>query len=106
MMKHTTDSVKQNNNDNTKGGTFMGNIDVLALLKYLWAAFIPVVIKGWSMVDKRFEQTEHKVVEIDKRVSDMSSDVKVLVERSENQQKNIEEIKDLLTKLLLDNKNK
>ena len=82
----------------------MGNIDVLALFKYLWAAFIPVIMKGWSMVDKRFEQTESKVVEIDKRVSDMSSDVKVLVERSENQQNDIAEIKELLMQLLLDKK--
>lgn len=82
----------------------MGNIDVLALFKYLWAAFIPVIMKGWAMVDKRFEQTESKVVEIDKRVSDMSSDVKVLVERSENQQNDIAEIKELLMQLLLDKK--
>ena len=80
----------------------MGNIDILALFKYLWAALVPILIKGWSMIDKRFEQTEHKVIEIDKRVSDMSADVKVLVERSENQQNDISEIKDLLMQLLLD----
>ena len=80
----------------------MGSIDILALIKYLWAAFIPVVIKGWSMIDNRFEQTESKVTAIDKRVSDMSSDVKVLVERSENQQNDIAEIKELLMQILLD----
>jgi predicted nucleic acid-binding Zn-ribbon protein len=80
----------------------VGNIDILALFKYLWAALVPILIKGWSMIDKRFEQTEHKVIEIDKRVSDMSADVKVLVERSENQQNDISEIKDLLMQLLLD----
>lgn len=80
----------------------MGNIDILALFKYLWAALVPIFIKGWAMIDKRFEQTENKVIEIDKRVSDMSADVKVLVERSENQQNDISEIKDLLMQLLLD----
>lgn len=99
-MQHTKRYVNKNNNN--KGYLGMGNIDILALFKYLWAAFIPVIIKGWSMVDKRFEQTETKVVEIDKRVSDMSSDVKVLVERSEHQQNDITEIKELLMQILLD----
>lgn len=80
----------------------MGNIDVLALFKYLWAALVPVLIKGWSMIDDRFTKTEGRVEEIDKRVSDMSADVKVLVERSENQEANIKEIKDILMQLLLE----
>lgn len=84
----------------------MGNIDVLALFKYLWAALVPVLIKGWSMIDERFVKTEDRVVEIDKRVSDMSADIKVLVERSENQEANIKEIKDLLMQLLLEKGNK
>lgn len=84
----------------------MGNIDVLALFKYLWAALVPVLIKGWSMIDERFVKTENRVAEIDKRVSDMSADVKVLVERSENQEANIKEIKDLLKQLLLDKSDK
>lgn len=84
----------------------MGNIDVLALFKYLWAALVPVLIKGWSMIDERFVKTEDRVVEIDKRVSDMSADIKVLVESSENTKEDVKEIKALLMQLLLDKSDK
>lgn len=84
----------------------MGNIDVLALFKYLWAALVPVLIKGWSMIDDRFVKTEDRVVEIDKRVSDMSADIKVLVESSENTKEDVKEIKSLLMQLLLDKSDK
>lgn len=103
MTAHT--SRFANKNKNSKD-CLMGNIDVLALFKYLWAALVPVLIKGWSMIDDRFAKTEGRVEEIDKRVSDMSADVKVLVERSENQEANIKEIKDLLMQLLLEKGNK
>ena len=84
----------------------MGNIDVLALFKYLWAALVPVLIKGWSMIDDRFVKTEDRVVEIDKRGSDMSADIKVFVESSENTKEDVKEIKALLMQLLLDKSDK
>lgn len=84
----------------------MGNIDVLALFKYLWAALVPVLIKGWSMIDERFVKTENRVAEIDRRVSDMSADIKVLVESSENTKEDVKEIKALLMQLLLDKSDK
>ena len=84
----------------------MGNIDVLALFKYLWAALVPVLIKGWSMIDERFVKTEDRVAEIDRRVSDMSADIKVLVESSENTKEDVKEIKALLMQLLLDKSDK
>lgn len=105
MTAHTKGCVNNKNNNKNKD-CIMGNIDVLALFKYLWAALVPVLIKGWSMIDDRFTKTEGRVEEIDKRVSDMSADVKVLVERSENQEANIKEIKDLLMQLLLEKGNK
>lgn len=104
MTAHTKSYVRNKNNNNTKKDCLMGNIDILALFKYLWAAMVPILIKGWTMIDERFEKTENRVAEIDKRVSDMSADVKVLVERSENQEANIKEIKELLMQLLLDKK--
>lgn len=82
----------------------VGSIDLLALLKYLWAAFIPIIMKGWQMIDRRMDKTETKVEILDKRVSEMSTDVKVLVERSGHQQEDINEIKELLMKLLMSNK--
>ena len=84
----------------------MGNIDVLALFKYLWAALVPVLIKGWRMIDERFVKTENRVAEIDRRVSDMSADIKVLVESSENTKEDVKEIKALLMQLLLDKSDK
>jgi len=100
--------VKQNNN---KDYLNMGNIDVLALIKYLWAAFIPIIIKGWSMVDKRFEQTEQRVEELHKNDSKTNAKIDVLVERSENQElslkrvdDSIKRLEDLLHKYILDSK--
>lgn len=89
----------------------MGNIDILALFKYLWAALIPVIIKGWSMVDKRFEQTEKRVEELHRDQSKTNAKIDVLVERSENQESSLRDVnesihrlEDLLHKVLMDNK--
>ena len=84
----------------------MGNIDVLALFKYLWAALVPVLIKGWSMIDERFVKTENRVAEIDRRVSDMSADIKVLAASTDNIKEDVKEIKDLLMKLILEKEGK
>ena len=65
----------------------MGNLELTALFKYLWAAFIPAAIKGWSMTDKRFRDTEEKVEDIVIGQGDLKADIKVLVERTENQAK-------------------
>ena len=105
MTAHTKSCVNNKNNNKNKD-CLMGNIDVLALFKYLWAALVPVLIKGWSMIDERFVKTEDRVVEIDKRVSDMSADIKVLVESSENTKEDVKEIKALLMQLLLDKSDK
>jgi hypothetical protein len=89
----------------------MGNIDILALAKYLWATFIPILIKGWSMIDKRFEQTEKRVEELHTNDSRTNSKIDVLVERSENQEESlkrldvsIKRLEDLLHSVLLDKK--
>jgi hypothetical protein len=65
----------------------MGNIELTALFKYLWAAFIPAAMKGWSMTDKRFRDTEEKVEDIVEGQGALKADIKVLVERTENQDK-------------------
>ena len=108
MMKLMKNYVKQNNNRDYLN---MGNIDVLALIKYLWAAFIPIILKGWSMVDKRFEQTEQRVEELHKNDSKTNAKIDVLVERSENQEislkrvdDSIKRLEDLLHKYILDSK--
>jgi hypothetical protein len=105
MTAHTKGCVNNKNNNKNKD-CLMGNIDVLALFKYLWAALVPVLIKGWSMIDERFVKTEDRVVEIDKRVSDMSADIKVLAASTDNIKEDVKEIKDLLMKLILEKEGK
>lgn len=89
----------------------MGNIDILALAKYLWAACIPILIKGWSVIDNRFEQTEKRVEELHANDSRTNSKIDVLVERSEHQEESlkrldssIKRLEDLLHMVLLDKK--
>jgi predicted amidophosphoribosyltransferase len=87
----------------------VGNIDILALFKYLWAAMVPILIKGWSMIDRRFEQTEKRVEELHHNDGKTNAKIDVLVERSENQEvslkrvdESIKRLEDLLHKVLLD----
>lgn len=83
----------------------MGNIEITAIFKYLWAALIPVAMKGWTMVDRRFVDTEKKVEGIIKDQAEIKSDVKVLMERSEGQEKTMKRIEDLLMETILHRRN-
>jgi len=79
----------------------MGNIEISALIKYLWAAFIPVAMKGWAIIDTRFTDTEKRVESLVKDQSEIKTSVRVLIERSENQEKTLQRIEELLMKHLL-----
>ena len=83
------------------------NIELTALLKYLWAALIPVFMKGWNIVDSKFKTADTRITSIESKQSEMNSDLKVLIERSESQEKvsdaqteKIDKIYDMLWKVL------
>ena len=76
-------------NNKIKEDTVM-NIELTALLKYLWAVLIPVFMKGWNIVDNKFKTADNRVSSIEDKQSEMNADLKVLVERSENQEKVID----------------
>lgn len=79
----------------------MGSIEIISLVKGLWVAFIPILLKAWNILDNRFKVNEAKVENITKEQSELRADVKVLIERSENQQESLAKIEDMVMKLLL-----
>lgn len=76
----------------------MANIEIVAFIKYLWAGFIPLAMRWHTMLNEKFTKHENQLEEHQDRLADLNTDVKVLVERTENLQKTIDEIKDLLMK--------
>lgn len=79
----------------------MGSIEITALLKSLWVVLLPILLKAWNVLDNRFKVNEAKVENITKEQSELRADVKVLIERSENQQESLAKIEDMVMKLLL-----
>lgn len=79
----------------------MANIEIVGYIKYLWAGFIPIAMRWHSMLNDKFIKHEQQLDEHQDRLADLNADVKVLVERTENLQKTIDEIKDLLMKEII-----
>ena len=75
------------------------NIELTALLKYLWAALIPVIMKGWNIVDNKFKTADNRISSIEDKQAEMNADLKVLIERSENQEKVIDAQTDKIDKI-------
>lgn len=83
----------------------MGTMSLATLLKYLWGVLIPIGIKVWGMMDKRFIEIEDHLDELEKTMAEDRADIKVLVERSAKQEKDFDEIKALIMTLIrTDNK--
>lgn len=79
----------------------MGSIEITAILKSLWVVLLPVLLKAWNILDTRFKQTEKKMDQVTKEQSDIKADIKVLIERSENQEASLAKIESMMMKLLL-----
>lgn len=65
----------------------MGNVDLIAFIKWLWAALPPIMWKMWGIIDARFKQVEDDGKDVKEQLSNMKSSIEVLVERSGNQEK-------------------
>lgn len=70
----------------------MGSIDLVALIKYMWAALPPVMWKAWGLIDMRFRTVEDDVKEVKEDIHNVEAALKVLVERSENQEKRADDM--------------
>lgn len=75
------------------------NVEVTALIKYLWAVLIPVIMKGWNVMDNKFKSADNRLSSVEEKQGDMNANIAVLVERSENQQSAIEYQNDKLDKI-------
>lgn len=95
-------------NKNNNKDCDMGSIDLIALVKYAWAAIPPFMWKAWSLIDMRFKDMENDVKEVKKDLGRIETDGKVLVERSITQEKRLDVISEKLDKIyeILLNSNK
>lgn len=79
----------------------MGTMDLLAVFKYLWAILVPIMMRMWTVVDKRFEKSENSIENMKEDYSKLSSKLDVIDERTKHQAEDITEIKELLMKLIM-----
>lgn len=75
------------------------NVEVTALIKYLWAILIPVIMKGWNVMDNKFKTADDRLSSVEEKTSDMNADIKVLMERTEKQDTNLAYQKEKIDKI-------
>lgn len=75
------------NYKNNLGKLIMSPTEILALLKYAWATFIPVIYKLWGSINNRFKEIDGQVAVLRKDQSEIKTNVRVLIERLDNQEK-------------------
>lgn len=82
----------------------MGNLDLLAAIKWAWMTFPAIFWRIYTVIDGRFEKTEKNIEKINDDLALFKSDIEVLKERSEKTGEDVKEIKDLLMQLLMKDK--
>lgn len=77
----------------------MGNVDLVAFIKWLWAALPPIMWKMWGIIDARFKQVEDDGKDVKQELSNMKASIEVLIERSDNQKQRQDDISDKIDKI-------
>lgn len=86
-------------NNPHRGKEKMGSIEIVAIVKMLWVAFIPALMKGWNILEGRFKMTEDRISKVEAELHSNTTELRVLVERSENQEKSMDRIETMLETL-------
>lgn len=77
----------------------MGNVDLMALIKWLWAVLPPIMYKAWGLIDTRFKQVESDNKDVKSDLNNMKSSIEVLIERSGSQEKRQDDMSDKIDKI-------